>query len=37
MFGQIQLVFIQRLKINNQRIGIQWGIDVILQEDHIRI
>lgn len=36
-YGQIQIAFIQYLKDNNQRTGIQRGIDVILQEDHIGV
>lgn len=37
MFGQIQIALIQCLKSNNQKTGIQWGIDVILQEDDIGV
>jgi len=35
LFGLIQIAFIQCLKTDKKLIGIQRGIDIILQEDHI--
>lgn len=32
-FGQIQIAYLHSLKGDNRRLGIQWGIDIILQEE----